>query len=417
MTVVSTTLESMSEMAATPENPWPVAALTTKLKSYLDRLGLVWVEGEITQWDQRSSGVFGKLKDLTEDSTMGFTIWSNAKTNMPADIKQGDRVIALVKVDFWKKNGNLGLNILELRHVGLGDLLEKLERLRAQLAKEGLFDADRKVSLPFLPQRIGLITGQDSDAEKDVLRNAHLRWPQVEFTVIHTKVQGDNTVPEVIAAIEKLDADPTVDVIIIARGGGDFQNLLPFSDEKLVRAAAACVTPLVSAIGHEADAPLLDNVADLRASTPTDAAKRVVPDVSEELARVADARSRINTRVTSFLSSETDKLDAVRSRPVLADADWIITTRAEEIVRTVQRGSDLVERALHNAAQETLSLKTQLRALSPQQTLDRGYAIAVLPSGAVVRNADEAPAKTTFTLTLAEGTIDAVSSGSRKVES
>jgi exodeoxyribonuclease VII large subunit len=173
----------------------------------------------------------------------------------------------------------------------------------------------------------------------------------------------------------------------------------------------------VSAIGHEADAPLLDNVADLRASTPTDAAKRVVPDVSEELARVADARSRINTRVTSFLSSEKDKLDAVRSRPVLADADWIITTRAEEIVRTVQRGSDLVERALHNAAQETLSLKTQLRALSPQQTLDRGYAIAVLPSGAVVRNADEAPAKTTFTLTLAEGTIDAVSSGSRKVES
>jgi exodeoxyribonuclease VII large subunit len=414
---VSTTVEGMSEEASTPEDPWPIAALTTKLKAYLDRLGLVWVEGEITQWDRRSSGIFGKLKDLTEDSTMGFTIWSNARTKMPDDIKQGDRVIALVKVDFWKKNGNLGLNILELRHVGLGDLLEKLERLRAQLAKEGLFDADRKVPLPFLPQCIGLITGQDSDAEKDVLKNAHLRWPQVEFKVIHTKVQGDQTVPEVIAAIQKLDADPEVDVIIVARGGGDFQNLLPFSDEKLVRVAAACVTPLVSAIGHEADAPLLDNVADLRASTPTDAAKRVVPDVGEELARVADARSRISNRVTAFLTGELDRLESLRSRPVLADADWIISTRAEEIVRNVQRGSDLVDRALHNAAQETLSLKTQLRALSPQQTLDRGYAIAVLPNGKVARSAKDAPAKTEFALTLAEGTIDAVSAGPRKVES
>jgi exodeoxyribonuclease VII large subunit len=301
--------------------------------------------------------------------------------------------------------------------VGLGDLLEKLERLRAQLAKEGLFDADRKVPLPFLPQCIGLITGQDSDAEKDVLKNAHLRWPQVEFKVIHTKVQGDNTVPEVIAAIQKLDADPDVDVIIIARGGGDFQNLLPFSDEKLVRVAAACVTPLVSAIGHEADAPLLDNVADLRASTPTDAAKRVVPDVGEELARVADARSRINTRVTSFLSGELERLETLRSRPVLSDAEWIISTRAEEIVRNVQRGSDLVERALHSAEQETASLKTQLRALSPQQTLDRGYAIAVTANGKVVRSAKDAPAKTEFVLTLATGTIDAVSAGPRKVES
>ena len=203
-------------------------------------------------------------------------------------------------------------------------------------------------------------------------------------------------------------------MIIIARGGGDFQNLLPFSDEKLVRVAAACVTPLVSAIGHEADAPLLDNVADLRASTPTDAAKRVVPDVSEELARVADAKSRISNKVTSFLSTELERLESLRSRPVLTDSDWIIATRAEEIVRNVQRGSDLVDRALHNAMQETVSLKTQLRALSPQQTLDRGYAIAVLADGSVVRSAKDAPAHTEFTLTLAEGVVDAVSNGAPK---
>jgi len=410
-------LSFMSEIASTPENPWPIAELTSKLKSYLERLGLVWVEGEITQWDERGSGIFGKLKDLTEESTMGFTIWSNSRTKMPEDLKQGDRVIALVKVDFWKKNGNLGLNILELRHVGLGDLLEKLERLRQKLAAEGLFDLDRKVPLPFLPQRIGLITGENSDAEKDVLRNAHLRWPQVQFTVIHTKVQGDNTVPEVVAAIAQLDADPEVDVIIIARGGGDFQHLLPFSDEQLVRAAAACVTPLVSAIGHEADAPLLDNVADLRASTPTDAAKRVVPDVTEELARVSEAKSRIGTAVTQLITTEWDKLETLRTRPVLSDAEWIISTRAEEIIRTVQRGSDLVDRALETAGAEVHSLSSQLRALSPQHTLDRGYAIAHTSDGKLVRAVEDAPAKKALTITLAKGTISAVSEGPTKVES
>lgn len=407
----------MSKVSGTTENPWPIIELTTKLKDYIDQLGLVWVEGEITQWDVRSSGIFGKLKDLTEDSTMGITIWNSSKSKIPDDIKQGDRVIALVKVDFWKKSGNLGLNVLELRHVGLGDLLEKLERLRKQLASEGLFDADRKVPLPFLPQCIGLITGQDSDAEKDILRNAHLRWPQVEFKIIHTKVQGDQTVPEVIAALHTLDADPEVDVIIIARGGGDFQNLLPFSDEKLVRAAAACVTPLVSAIGHEADAPLLDNVADLRASTPTDAAKRVVPDVAEELARVADARSRITTQVTSLISNEWERLESMRSRPVLSDPEWIISSRAEEIIRTIQRGSDLVDQVLHRAELETGALRAQLRSLSPQQTLDRGYAIAIGADGAVIRTPKDAPKDTQFELALATGRISAISQGAKKVES
>ena len=407
----------MTKVSATQDNPWPVIELTTKLKDYIDQLGMVWVEGEITQWDVRSSGIFGRLKDLTEDSTMGITVWKSAQASIPQDIAQGDRVVALVKVDFWKKTGNLGLNVLELRHVGLGDLLEKLEQLRAKLAAEGLFAPERKVPLPFLPQCIGLITGQDSDAEKDVLRNAHLRWPQVKFKTIHTKVQGDQTVPEVIAAIQVLDADPEVDIIIIARGGGDFQNLLPFSDEKLVRVAAACVTPLVSAIGHEADSPLLDNVADLRASTPTDAAKRVVPDVSEEHARVSDALSRIRNKVTSFISTEWDRLEAMRSRPVLADSEWIISQRAEEIIRTIQRGTDFVDRVFHKADIETSALRAQLRSLSPQHTLDRGYAIAITADGKILRTPKDAPKATAFDLTLAEGSIEAVSEGPKKVES
>ncbi|BDZ49662.1 hypothetical protein GCM10025867_19030 [Frondihabitans sucicola] len=267
----------------TAESPWPVGLLAGKVRDWIDRLGTAWVEGEITQWNSSGGNVYGKLKDLEIDATISFSIWSSVRSKIPADLKQGDRVIAAIKPNFWVKGGTLTMQVFDMRHVGIGDLLERLERLRRQLASEGLFSSDRKRALPFLPQCIGLITGKDSDAEKDVLRNAQLRWPSVQFKVVHAAVQGERMVSEVTAALQRLDADPGVDVIIVARGGGDFQNLLGFSDEGLVRAAAAATTPIVSAIGHEADRPLLDDVADLRASTPTDAAKRVVPDVGEEL--------------------------------------------------------------------------------------------------------------------------------------
>ena len=235
--------------------------LADKIKGWIDRLGSAWVEGEITQWGVSGPNVYGKLKDLEVDTTVGFTIWSSVRSKIPVDVKQGDRVITLVKPNYWVKGGTLSMQVLAMRHVGLGDLLEKLENLRQKLKSEGLFEADRKKRLPFLPHRIGLITGKDSDAEKDVLRNAQLRWPSVEFRVEHATVQGDRAVGEVIAALGRLETDPDVDVIIIARGGGDFQNLLVFSDEALLRAVAACSTPIVSAIGHEADRPLLDDIA------------------------------------------------------------------------------------------------------------------------------------------------------------
>ncbi|TFD29988.1 exodeoxyribonuclease VII large subunit [Cryobacterium sp. TMT1-19] len=397
----------MTDAPPTLETPWPVGLLANKIRGYIERLGTAWVEGEITQWGASGGNVYGKLKDLTEDATVSFTIWSSVRAKLTSDFKQGDRVIALVKPNYWVKGGTLTMQMLEMRHVGLGDMLERLERLRNRLAGEGLFDASRKKPLPFLPHCIGLVTGKDSDAEKDVIRNAQLRWPAVTFDLAYAAVQGDRMVSEVTAAIQRLDADPEVDVIIVARGGGDFQNLLGFSDETLIRAAAACTTPLVSAIGHEADRPLLDDVADLRASTPTDAAKRVVPDVSDELNRVQQARARLSNRLTGILAHEVDRIGQLRSRPVLSTPEWIIDSRSEDLTRYVARGAELVDRAVERAGAVIVDLRSQLRALSPQGTLDRGYSIVQLQGGQVVRSPGQAPSQTKLLITLAEGALAA----------
>lgn len=401
---------------ATRDAPWPVGLMSTKIKEWIDRLGTVWVEGEVTQWQVRGGHVYGKLKDLTQDATVGFTIWQSVARGLSAEFAQGDRVIALVKPNYWVKGGQLSMQVFELAHVGLGELLQRLEELRRRLQAEGLFDADRKRPLPFLPQRIGLITGRDSDAEKDVIRNATLRWPGVQFTTHYSAVQGDRAASEVAAAIAALDADPEVAVIIIARGGGDFQHLLPFSDEQVLRAAAAATTPIVSAIGHEADRPLLDEVADLRASTPTDAAKRVVPDVGEELAGIDGARSRMSTRLSQLLSHETDRIAQLRGRPVIANPGRLVDERAEDLVRWVARGTELAERAVRDRASELAHARARLAALSPQATLERGYAIAQILTpdgtpGEVIRSPEAAPSGTPIRLSVAGGRIGAVSSG------
>ncbi|MCD5346583.1 exodeoxyribonuclease VII large subunit [Agromyces sp. S2-1-8] len=401
----------MTDAPATREAPWPVALLSGKLKQYIDRLGTVWVEGELTQWGVSGGNVYGKLKDLDADATVSFQIWSSVRARLGEEFKQGDRVVALVKPNWWVKGGSLSMQVFEMKHVGLGDLLERLERLRAQLAAEGLFDLDRKRRLPFLPGVVGLVTGRDSDAEKDVLRNARLRWPAVEFRVVHAAVQGDRTASEVVSAIRRLDADPDVEVIIVARGGGDFQNLLGFSDERVVRAAAEATTPIVSAIGHEADRPLLDEVADLRASTPTDAAKRVVPDVGEELLRVEQARARIALRLRTLVAHEIDRVGHLRSRPALADTSWIVDRRAEDLTRWVARGVELVGRSIERQTHRIGELRGHLRALSPQATLDRGYAIVQGADGHVVTSPAAAPVGAALTVMLAAGAISARSEG------
>lgn len=405
-----------SPAPATREAPWPVAVMSQKIAEWIERLGTVWVEGELTQWQVRGGHVYGKLKDLNQDATVSFTIWQSVARGLSGEFTQGDRVVALVKPNFWVKGGSLTVQVFELSHVGLGELLQRLERLRRQLAQEGLFGADRKRPLPFLPQCIGLVTGRDSDAEKDVIRNATLRWPGVRFRVHYAAVQGDRAAAEVTAGIVALDQDPEVDVIIVARGGGDFQHLLPFSDEQLLRAAAAATTPIVSAIGHEADRPLLDDVADLRASTPTDAAKRVVPDVGEQLAIVDQARGRMSTRLGQLLAHETDRLLQLRARPVMAGPERIIDERAEELLRWIARGTELSERMVRDRTSDLAHAQARLSALSPRATLERGYAIAQLCTeegvpGAVLRDPEEAPAGATIQLSLAGGRISVISEG------
>ncbi len=410
MSANTATAAPATDGPATAENPWPVGVLADKVRGYIDRLGQVWVEGEITQWGRSGGNVYGKLKDLQVDATISFSIWSSIAARVPDDLKQGDRVAALVKPNYWVKGGTLTMQVFAMRHVGLGDLLEKLERLRRQLAAEGLFGADRKRPLPFLPKTIGLITGKDSDAEKDVLRNAQLRWPQVAFRIEYAAVQGDRTVPEVLAALARLDADPAVDVIIVARGGGDFQNLLGFSDERLVRAVAAATTPVVSAIGHEADRPLLDDVADLRASTPTDAAKRVVPDVAEELNNVTQSRARIRNRITQLITVEVDRLRRCgRGRCSRHRRRCWRSARRRSPGTWLVRTSSCPAGSTSRSARSPRS-RGHLRALSPERTLERGYAI-VLAGGAALTTTAGAPAGTPLTVRVADGAVGATSTG------
>lgn len=390
---------------SSPEAPWSVAKLSELLGSYIDRLGAVWIEGEVTQWGQAAGNIYGKLSDIEADAAVSITVWRRSRENIPESISQGDRVIAQVKPSWWVKGGTLSMNVVQMRHTGIGEILEKLEKLRATLAAEGLFSPERKKPLPFLPHTIGLITGKDSDAEKDVLTNARLRWPDVSFRVEYAAVQGDRCVPEVMTALDVLEADPAVDVIVIARGGGDFLNLLPFSDEALVRRVAECVTPVVSAIGHEADRPLLDDVADLRASTPTDAAKRVVPDVEHERTLIAEARTRLTNRVVGLLEYEQERLASVRSRPVLAEPHTLIDRASEDVVQLVSRGVDLVDLYIERARAWVAELSGHLRGLSPQSTLERGYSIARAADGSIVSSTSQVASEDELSVVVRDGVI------------
>lgn len=390
---------------STDLDPWQVATLGQKLKEYIARLGTVWIEGELSQFSNKGSSLFAEIKDLKVDARVPIHSWNPA--SIPADIKVGDRVVALVKPEFWPKSGKLSLAVYEIRKVGLGDLLERIERLRQLFINEGLADPSRKQPLPFLPNCIGLITGKDSDAEKDVLQNVARRWPEAKFRVINTKVQGDAAAPEVIAALKTLDADPEVDVIIVARGGGAFMDLVVFSDEALCRAAAACKTPVVSAIGHEADSPLLDIVADLRASTPTDAAKRVVPDVADERARISDALARMLQRISNFITTQSDLIAQLRSRPMLANPFGFIDEQGQELDREREGLRAAISLALERATNDLLSKTQVLRSLSPQSTLDRGYSVVRDPEGHLITDATKVQVGQKLKIRLAKGEIAA----------
>jgi exodeoxyribonuclease VII large subunit len=371
-----------------PDAPLPVGRVSQLIGGWINRLGAVWVEGQITQLSRRPGAgvVFLTLRDPSEDVSLSVTCYRTVFDPVAELVTEGSRVVVHAKPEWYGPRGTLSLRAAEIRLVGLGDLLARLELLKRTLAAEGLFAAERKRPLPFLPRCVGLVTGRASAAERDVLQNARRRWPAVRFEVRNVPVQGVHAVPEVIAAIKELDEHPEVDVIIVARGGGSVEDLLPFSDEQLVRAVSAARTPVVSAIGHEPDQPLLDYVADVRASTPTDAAKRVVPDVREELARVHGLRDRARHGIRSRLERERGGLAAVRSRPVLASPYRMVDERAGELAALLERSRRTLDHRLGRAASELEHTLARVVALSPAATLQRGYAVLQRADGAVVRD-------------------------------
>ncbi|MDJ0342714.1 exodeoxyribonuclease VII large subunit [Streptomyces sp. H10-C2] len=382
-------------LSTSADTPIPVGEVSRLIGGWVDRLGAVWVEGQITQLSRRPGAgvVFLTLRDPSHDVSISVTCFRAVFDQVADVVGEGARVVLFAKPEWYGPRGQLSLRATELRPVGVGELLVRLEQLKKALAAEGLFALDRKKPLPFLPQRIGLVTGRASAAERDVLENARLRWPAVRFEVRNVPVQGVHAVPQVVEAVRELDAHPEVDVIIVARGGGSVEDLLPFSDEELVRAVAACRTPVVSAIGHEPDSPLLDLVADLRASTPTDAAKRVVPDVGEELTRVEHLGLRALRVVTGLLDREQRGLDAALSRPSMARPHRMVEEREEQVEALVDRSRRTLRHLLDRADGELEHTRARVVALSPAATLQRGYAVLQRTDGSVVRAPDEVAAE------------------------
>ena len=374
------------------DEPIPVRVISEAIGDYISKLGAVWIEGELSEVNVRPGApmVFMRLRDTSVDMSLSIMCYRSVLEAVQP-LPQNARVVMHSKVSWYQKNGSVSMSVKEIRQVGVGELLARLEQLKSQLALEGLFEASRKKPLPFLPKVVGLICGRNSDAEKDVVENAKRRWPSVEFAIREVAVQGAAAVVEVSAALQELDANPDVDVIIITRGGGSFEDLLPFSDEGLIRLVASATTPIVSAIGHEKDAPLLDLVADWRASTPTDAGKKVVPDVEEELRKIAQLQERGARTLTHFIGRELSHLKQMMSRPIFRDPTVMVSIRQEDID----------------------SLAAQLRTLSPQGTLDRGYAVVLKADQSILRDATTVIAGEKLAIRVAKGVVAATADGAQ----
>lgn len=398
---------------STAEEPWPVRVVSQKISAWIGRLGWVWMDGQVAQISRRpgAATVFLTLRDPSADLSLTVTASRDVLDASAPTLEEGARVVVHARPEWFAQRGTLSLRADQIRLIGLGELLARLEQLKKLLQAEGLFDPRRKRRPPFLPHRIGLITARASAAERDVLTNAKRRWPAVDFRVLNVTVQGPMAVPSIVGALQTLDADESVDVIILARGGGSVEDLLPFSDEALCRAVFACRTPVISAIGHEPDTPLVDWVADVRASTPTDAAKRVVPDLAEELRLIAQARQRLTQAVRHRLDREQQRLDAIRSRPSLARPSALIDRLETDLHQAIQRARTALGHRLGRADTELEHTLARLRALSPAATLSRGYAIVQRADGHVLRKAGEVKKGDALRVRLAEGELAAKVTG------
>lgn len=393
---------------SSPEHPQPLRRVAQGVEQWIARLGWVWVEGQLIEVNRRSgtSLVFLTLRDR-----LGEVSVSVAATPQVIDaagpVPDGATVTAHLKPRFFLRSGRLTFDCDDLRVMGEGMLLARLEQSKRMLQAEGLFDPRRKRRLPVLPRTIGLVTAQGSAAERDVCENVARRWPSAVVRPCHALVQGPQAVEQLVAAVRRLDADEDVDVIVVARGGGSLEDLLPFSNEALVRAVAACRTPVVSAIGHEVDSPILDLVADVRASTPTDAAKLVVPDAAEESARIDQARERLRRAITVRVQRESDALTALVSRPVLRAPTTTVAIHADQVEQLRQRLHRTMERTVAAELDSVSHLLARCRAMSPRATLERGYALAIDADGHAVSSTDQVAPGDPLVLHLSDGRIGA----------
>ncbi|MGI5247273.1 exodeoxyribonuclease VII large subunit [Dactylosporangium sp. CA-139066] len=398
---------------STSDKPWPVRVVSQKIGQWIGRLGWIWIDGQVTQVVRRpgTNTVFITLRDPSADLSLSVTTNRDVVDLGAPALADGARIVVHARPEFYAARGSLSLRADEIRQVGLGELLARLEQVKRLLQAEGLFARERKRRIPFLPRRVGLITGRASAAERDVLTNARRRWPAVDFRVINVAVQGASAVPQIIDALNVLNRDESIDVIVIARGGGSVEDLLPFSDEALCRAVFACRTPVVSAIGHEPDTPLLDFVADVRASTPTDAAKRIVPDLGEEVRLIGQAKQRLDRALRGLLDREQHRLDALRSRPSIARPLTMVDSRAAEVSALRDRATRNLLHRVDRAGTALEHTLARLRTLSPKATLQRGYAIVQREDGAVVRAPDDVAAKDRVRIRLADGSLAATVEG------
>lgn len=378
----------MPPLTSSAEAPLPVRTVARAIGEWVGRLGRVWVEGQVTELSTRAGAAtaFLTLRDPVADVSLRVTCPRAVLGAVDPPLRDGAQVVIWGRPEFYLARGTLSLAAVDIRPVGVGALLARLEQLRRMLAAEGLFAPERKRPLPFLPATVGLVTGRDSAAERDVLQTARRRWPAVRFRVENVAVQGPYAAREVIDALARLDTDPAVDVIVVARGGGSVEDLLVFSDEALCRAVAACRTPVVSAVGHETDTPLLDHVADRRASTPTDAGKLVVPDMAEETARIAGLAQRARGYLAARLDRERHALVALRSRPVLALPHQDVQRRSAELAATRARAWRCLSARVDRDAEAVAHLGARVAALSPRATLQRGYAVLTAQDGVVIHD-------------------------------
>ena len=391
-----------------PDHPFTVQQLSERVANAVKGWGNAWVEGEIIKFQAKAGGhAYPQLRDLATGSTISLVIFNGVLVSAGEEFKDGDRVLVSGNMDYYVARGTLSLKVSSIKKVGLGVLMAEIEARRAKIYAEGLADLSKKKKLPFLPGVIGLITAENSDAEKDVRQNILLRWPEAMIKMANVSVQGEECAPSVIAALKKMDADPEVEVIIITRGGGGFLDLVGFSDEALVRAVAACETPVISAIGHENDRPIIDDVADLRASTPTDAAKRVVPDVVDERRKISESLERMKSIIGSYLGHQVTLIQQIRQHPLLKDPHAYLIQRSDDLTRALGELRDDLDYKLDRQTTDLANKKSLLRSLSPQSTLDRGYAVVRDSEGKVITDPKMAKSGTLLKLRVAKGDLDA----------